>query len=103
MAVGLSYLHIMLAFLLQHKPLVSVILFCEYGLIAVRIAVTANISVCGAVIVYNLLFLPFIHDLSFLISYEVYTLHYEISSFLLSSAHDMMTYAKPTPLSPSQS
>ena len=54
MAVGLSYLHIMLAFLLQHKPLVSVILFCEYGLIAVRIAVTANISVCGAVIVYNL-------------------------------------------------
>ena len=63
MAVGLSYLHIMLAFLFQHKPLVSVILFCEYGLIAVRIAGTADISVCGAVIVYNLLFLPFVHGL----------------------------------------
>ena len=63
MIVGLPYLDFALAFLLQHKPLVFVAFFGEYGLMRIGVCPAMDIFVCGAVIVQNLLFLLFIHGL----------------------------------------
>ena len=63
MIIGLPYLDFTLAFLLQHKPLVFIAFFGEYGLMRIGMCLVTDIFVGGAVIVQNLLFLLFIHGL----------------------------------------
>ena len=63
MIIGLPYLDFTLAFLLQHKLLVFIAFFGEYGLMRIGMCLVTDIFVGGAVIVQNLLFLLFIHGL----------------------------------------
>ena len=48
MTVGLPYLYFALAFLLQHKPLVSVAFFGEYSLMRIGVCPATDIFVGGA-------------------------------------------------------